>query len=777
MSSSLEPLEPTYLTLRYPHKPSPTFVKRWSSEGGTVEIGRAPKDKVKEAQDPTTPFFRSDKTKVMSSSHARVLWKKGVPHLSDSGSTNGTFVNDQPLKPGDSHEIVTGDRITFGRLVTSRHDGETGQPLILVAEVSNYFESSSPPPTSSSVSSSASSSVSGWRETLEISRSPGVKRENQNQGEDDLIVIGELWSDRESEDGPACTLAATQFLKKKKSGYGVPTEDESVSSSGEEEEDMKLEDVPVVERPRSYRDSIEPEDQAAEKTFIRDNSDARSPFSSRLPSPVSPDQVRSSSRTTAAALDLSISGFLDKDFSNSDKTSDSQTGIYFSQRILEDNRRNYFARRSDSSDHSASSTSSDPSFQVSILSKSSSTSSLVVEKKKEEEKEEDAFSQASQLPSPQLSACSSVDIDITDVAQQSDDVSALEEDEAQIAAQGEGSAISVAEEESEVEENQAGNFSPILADNNDRPISSQFKKLDEVIERLSKKVEEEERLAQEKKEKVIEAEVKESGSVVDEDDSAAVDAWLDSLNDEERRVEEEKDECDFDGVDPPAHGITPGDLEATPLVDNNLFDSELERDGLEEPERDGFEEPDQPFGFADPDVDSYLFEVDLVIGGDPDYDNADPDGWDNDIDADMAILKAEEELQVKADQPVKVEEPHFPQDSPHLAYAGHLLAMFDEKPSDTGENATFTPSSSLTSVNQQGKKRRLSDTDFDQVEEAEEKKQLVAEDTPARVFASQPKRRRIAAHVATFAVGLLTGVVGAIAGLSALGAALEDEVH
>ncbi|GAA5949855.1 hypothetical protein JCM3765_007715 [Sporobolomyces pararoseus] len=771
MSSSPEQPEPIHLILRDPLRPSSTFVKKWSSEGGTVEIGRAPKEKEKEAQDPGTPFFRSDKTKVMSSSHAQVIWKKGVPHLSDSGSTNGTFVNEQLLKPGDSHEIVTGDRITFGRLVTSRHDGETGQPLVLVAEVLNSLNLLPP------LFSTSASRLNAFGS----SPSPEAKCENKNQEEEDLFVIAEPSSDLEHEDGPACTLAAsTQLFKKKKGGYGVPPRFDSDSSDQEEEqeeEDMEVEVEVEDEVTWSYSELMEQatkkHDGTAAETSTRDDSDARSPFSSRLPSPVSPDQVRSTLRTSAAALDLSASGFFGKDFPHSNTNSNSQTGIYFSQRILEDNRRKYFARRSDYSDHSSSSASSRPSFGVPVLSNSSSTSSLLVgKKKKEEEKEEDAFSQASQLPSPQLSACSSVAIDLTDDAQPLDFTTSPKVEEPLVGGEGEGEGgtITTAEEESEVEENETTSFSPILTADNDRPISSQFKKLDEVIERLSKKIEEEERLAQEKKDKEVEAEGKGSESADDGDGRDTIDAWLESLSEEDGQGEAERDECDFDGADPPPHGVLSTDLETTPPVEKNLFDLELDRDG--------FEEPDNGTGLscADPDVDSYLFEIDVVFGGDPDFDSADPDGMDNDVDADMEVLKEEEEevgSGIKADQPSGTEETQSPQD-PHLAYAGHLLAMFDEKPSDSAENATFIPSSSLAPVSRVGKKRSLSETDLE--EEEEEKEPSLVEDTPARVFAPQPKRRRIAAHVAAFAFGFLGGVVGAIAGLSAVGAALGEDL-
>ncbi|GAA5889149.1 hypothetical protein JCM5296_007179 [Sporobolomyces johnsonii] len=81
------------------------------------------------------------------------------------------------------------------------------------------------------------------------------------------------------------------------------------------------------------------------------------------------------------------------------------------------------------------------------------------------------------------------------------------------------------------------------------------------------------------------------------------------------------------------------------------------------------------------------------------------------------------------------------------------------------------------------RKRRLSETDLehdDQELEVTPHKTDVempataVEVVPAPAPATAPKRRRLNLHIKTFAVGLLTGVIGAVAGLSALGAAMEE---
>lgn len=100
----------TYITLYDPSTNPSTLLKEWCSDQGSLTIGRAPKGKESEAQDPSTSIFRSDKTKVMSSSHAKLEWINDLPHLSDCGSTNGSyFVNKEEgnvqLLPGVRHEV------------------------------------------------------------------------------------------------------------------------------------------------------------------------------------------------------------------------------------------------------------------------------------------------------------------------------------------------------------------------------------------------------------------------------------------------------------------------------------------------------------------------------------------------------------------------------------------------------------------------------------------------------------------------------------------------
>ena len=50
---------------------------------------------------------------TISRIHSRLLVRNGSLYLADSNSTNGTFVNGEPVLPGKDVEIFPGDRILF----------------------------------------------------------------------------------------------------------------------------------------------------------------------------------------------------------------------------------------------------------------------------------------------------------------------------------------------------------------------------------------------------------------------------------------------------------------------------------------------------------------------------------------------------------------------------------------------------------------------------------------------------------------------------------------
>lgn len=91
-----------YLTLTDPSAVKP--FKELSSSASSVVIGRASKNDPA-AHDPTSGKMRTERTKVMSSSHARVTWKGEQAFIEDTNSTNGVWVrrNDE-----DPHRLKSG---------------------------------------------------------------------------------------------------------------------------------------------------------------------------------------------------------------------------------------------------------------------------------------------------------------------------------------------------------------------------------------------------------------------------------------------------------------------------------------------------------------------------------------------------------------------------------------------------------------------------------------------------------------------------------------------
>jgi len=89
MSDSSGPSK-TYLALYDTSTTPSTLVKEWNSEQSSLSIGRG---KESEAKDLSTGSFRSDKTKVMSAQHAKLVWINDQFTLVDTESTNGTYIN------------------------------------------------------------------------------------------------------------------------------------------------------------------------------------------------------------------------------------------------------------------------------------------------------------------------------------------------------------------------------------------------------------------------------------------------------------------------------------------------------------------------------------------------------------------------------------------------------------------------------------------------------------------------------------------------------------
>ncbi|GAA5886013.1 hypothetical protein JCM16303_003835 [Sporobolomyces ruberrimus] len=784
---------PVFLTLHDKATQPPSLSKQWSSDQGTLEIGRAPKDKGKEAQDPATPFFRSNKTKVMSSSHARIEWVEGVPHLSDLGSTNGTFINQVQLYPGESRKILDGNEITFGRLVASRHEGgQSGEPLVLVASISKSpisrasLNSFAPP------SPTLNSPIS-YEEANAEEEPPSLVFESE---EEDILAS----SEKESSPAPQATQVQPRSSPcgTTKSGFGLSEEDLLASSSqGEQDEDAEEDDksedetrrVPYVRPSKMSYDPI-PSPYFDYSTFklsrlrrgrqrsksvdrsVRDDSDARSPYSSRPPSPVSPDEHPSIWSTTVAQ-DLCTSTSVELEtgpprpsqaqprFASKDsfKRPDCQFGFPRPVRgILPITKRSFapVPRSSETDD---------------------------VERKKEVEGE--ILSQASpQLPSPRLSSSSSSDEETAIKLELTDE----EEEKVEGATEKKESMDGQVEKETSPAVSMSRRYMPkspagICAFMDKCAAEGRAKAETQVGDKGMNVMEEKVDSAPPSEASDVGQACSSDGSEMDED----IDFFDDETEEGEEEEQEEGDgeeeeELDFDGdelalfeeqvgeLKGPVKGITDADL-TSHEVEEGLFESEIDDDGF-----GNLPNKNEPTFFGipmDPDVDfGPSFEVDEAGStGDPDF----ADAMDEDLDdyfgcseypiggdavAKKPIEKEEQEL------PIKVDAPRVPSPCPEVSAAGDLSQSIVFEASQEDTSPTMASGQSTPS-----RKRPFSEVDV----EEEETVEPLSNDTRPTVITPVPKRRRIAAHIATFAVGLFTGVVGAIAGLSALGAALDEE--
>jgi pSer/pThr/pTyr-binding forkhead associated (FHA) protein len=54
-------------------------------------------------------------SEIVSRIHADIRVEADAFYLEDMGSSNGTYVNNAPLPPGNRHRLRTGDRIALGK--------------------------------------------------------------------------------------------------------------------------------------------------------------------------------------------------------------------------------------------------------------------------------------------------------------------------------------------------------------------------------------------------------------------------------------------------------------------------------------------------------------------------------------------------------------------------------------------------------------------------------------------------------------------------------------
>lgn len=549
----------------------------------------------------------------------------------------------------------------------------SGDPLILLAKVSKSpsldqsFTQSRPLKTLLFSNNNLSSSL---RRSVTLSE----RRIVNSDSDEELDGFG---SSENEATYPASTLVARPLHTVPSSssgrrGFGLSEED-LLATSSQDEDEIKVESIGET---KSYFDYIssrrlsnktrdKPASSFAESKIDlshRKDSDARSPFTSRLPSPISPDQRPS--RTTEA-LKLSApppapsDSSLEEDHDYLHRPSGSQSGIFFSQTTLQA----YYKRRE----------ASPPLTKTRLLSKT-------------DEDREEAFSQASQLPSPQLSSCSSMEV--SDVVEVLDGVArqVIEGSEAQ-AGENETAGGGVKEEIVLVDtgaEDLASAHPSISEEDQtshdqvqENP-SPQLDGFDALMEKVSEelKVEEDQQASPhsemedgsepEEEDGSVEAEQSEgeySGIFEEQEDSEGSYGSPEEEEDEEEgywvdggkttdefREHEEIDEDGFDSQDPIPNGPTHAELNFT--VEEGLFEAEIEyRDDEDHPREiegrrhDGSE--------VDLDLDATTYEVDFYAADDPDLDSVDLDE-----EGEEEILKvAKKEIQVESDvEEVKVVE-------------------------------------------------------------------------------------------------------------------------
>ncbi|GAA5866306.1 hypothetical protein JCM3774_006611 [Rhodotorula dairenensis] len=131
-----------YLSFAVPGSGPGVILKQYARSQGELSLGRAAKsDSSATALD--SPKFRSDRTRVMSSKHAKIAWSGDTPTITDVGSTNGVRIrqHDDPTclyecKVDVAYRINSGDVVIFGKPIQDPDQGDVMcQPLELVAQV------------------------------------------------------------------------------------------------------------------------------------------------------------------------------------------------------------------------------------------------------------------------------------------------------------------------------------------------------------------------------------------------------------------------------------------------------------------------------------------------------------------------------------------------------------------------------------------------------------------------------------------------------------------
>ncbi|GAA5897362.1 hypothetical protein JCM6882_001867 [Rhodosporidiobolus microsporus] len=272
--------------------------------------------------------------------------------------------------------------------------------------------------------------------------------------------------------------------------------------------------------------------------------------------------------------------------------------------------------------------------------------------------------------------------------------------------------------------------------------------------------------------------------------------------------DEEEDEPEEEEQESPESDLSELDDDDDEEEEEEEDDNDEEEDPIEDPDSDDFEADVASPLAVDPDLDAVDLDVDVAVAKDEDeglssgdeVDDRDGMGveeerWEDGVsekleqeEVEKAVSEDEDDgytSEGKVVAPHAVETPLAPTTSKASSVADSPL--LDPTMFDSSSTAASSP-----------RKRRLSDTDFEtpSSDDVAGKKQtvesknadandpsltggIVSKAAAAAVALEEPapKRRRVGGGFAfkTFALGLATGMVAAIGGLSALGAMLEED--
>lgn len=141
---------------------------------GSESTFELPEDKTTVGRVPENLLQIADDS--VSSSHAEITFENGNFTVRDLGSTNGTFLNDEPI---ESSVLTSGDTLRFGSVSTT---------FISQAEVKAEVKAEPTPAPTTSQPTAAPSPSTSRRPANFVSSSP-IKRENNDKDARPLLLI------------------------------------------------------------------------------------------------------------------------------------------------------------------------------------------------------------------------------------------------------------------------------------------------------------------------------------------------------------------------------------------------------------------------------------------------------------------------------------------------------------------------------------------------------------------------------------------------------------